>query len=94
MKLYQVRNKEGGRGDAPVYVIRDGKFYRTVHHPSGWSETPDYEIGTDGKVYRTAHNQMGPAEAPDYEFRKDQHLYRTRFHPAGAETAPEYLLMD
>ncbi|MBI9086944.1 MAG: hypothetical protein JEZ11_25340 [Desulfobacterales bacterium] len=94
MKLYNVQHVNCEQDGYPVFVIRDGKIFRTVHHHMGWSEVPDYEIGTDGKVYRTEYNRLGQGGEPDFEFRKDQHLYRTQFHSEGPCAEPIYLLMD
>jgi hypothetical protein len=93
MKIYNARTGEGYDG-LPVFTILDGKLYRTVHHPLGWSDAPEYEIGTDGKLYRTAHHRLGKGERPDYEFHRDQQLYRTRFHPEGEEGFPSFILRD
>ena len=36
-KVY--RTQDSGGAEAPDYVILDGRFYRTVHHPDGWSDS-------------------------------------------------------
>ena len=95
MKIYHVGGGSKGHEEFPVFVIQDGKLYRTIHHRLGWSQVPDYEIGSDGKVYRTAHNRLGPSAEPDYEFRNvGQYLYPTRFHPEGERKEPRFILMD
>ncbi len=35
------RTQDSGGADTPDYVIFDGRFYRTVHHPDGWSDRFD-----------------------------------------------------
>ncbi|MFH1983092.1 MAG: hypothetical protein ABIL58_14715 [Pseudomonadota bacterium] len=78
--------------DTPVYVIDDGKLYRTVYHPLGWTDLPDYEMKNDGRIYRTGHHCLGFSETPDFEFRKDGCLYRSASHPDGASSGPDYAL--
>ena len=89
-KVY--RTQEAGAADAPHYVIRDGRFYRTINHPAGWSDAAEYEIRSDGKVYLAGEEE--PTGQPAvYEF-KEIMLYRTAAHPDGAKTQPEYYIMD
>ncbi|WP_394700175.1 hypothetical protein [uncultured Desulfosarcina sp.] len=88
-KVYRAQGSSSS--DAPDYVIRDGRFYRTVHHPAGWSDTADYEIRGDGKVYALKTGAGG--QSPVYEFREIM-LYRTRAHPNGAGEQPEYYIYD
>ncbi|WP_155318588.1 hypothetical protein [Desulfosarcina alkanivorans] len=76
--------------DAPDYVIRDGRLYRTVHHPAGWSDAADFEIRSDGKIYALGE---GGEHAPVYEFREIM-LYRTASHPDGPGTHPDYYIFD
>ena len=90
-KVY--RTQEAGNTDAPHYVIRDGRFYRTIDHPAGWSEAAEYEIRSDGKVYLSGEGDDPAGRAPVYEFREIM-LYRTAAHPAGAQAQPEYYIMD
>jgi hypothetical protein len=91
-KVY--RTQDSGRGpDAPDYVIRDGRFYRTVHHPDGWSDTADYEIRSDGKIYMLEGDENAFPQSPVYEFREIM-LYRTRAHPDGPGTHPDYYIFD
>lgn len=90
-KLY--RTQDSGGTDAPDYVIRDGRFYRTVHHPDGWSETADYEIRSDGKIYALGGDGDANAQAPVYEFREVM-LYRTDAHPNGTGEQPDYYIFD
>ena len=78
--------------DAPIYVIYDGGLYRTVNHPLGWTDQPDYEIRSDGRIYRTGHHGLGAGDAPDYEFGNDGCVYRSASHPEGALTAPTFAL--
>lgn len=87
-KLYPVENPIPGIGLPPVYVVSNGMFYRTVHHPLGWSETPDYEFRSDGRLYRPS------SDRPDYEFRGDGKLYRSAGHPSGPGETPEYVIRD
>jgi hypothetical protein len=93
-KLCTTAHHPLGKSNEPVYTITDGKFYRTVFHPSGWSALADYELGPDGKLYRTASHPLGPGKAAAYEFRGDCGLYRTAGHPQGASDLPEYELCD
>jgi hypothetical protein len=37
LKLFAVSSHPACKPDEPVYVIRDGGFFRTVYHPAGWS---------------------------------------------------------
>jgi hypothetical protein len=90
-KVY--RAQESGGTDAPDYVIRDGKFYRTVHHPAGWSDAADYEIRGDGKIYALEESGDANVQAPVYEF-KEIMLYRTEAHPDGPGAQPEYYIFD
>ncbi|MCP3901533.1 MAG: hypothetical protein GY707_17640 [Desulfobacteraceae bacterium] len=78
----------------PVYTLRNGMIYRTVFHPEGWSENPDYKFANDGKFYRTEYHELGANSLPDYEFHKDQKIYRTENHPKGKELTPEYEIRD
>jgi hypothetical protein len=78
----------------PVYLIRDGGFYRTVDHAQGWSEHPDYELKPDGQVYRTRFHPLGTSAHPDYRFKPDGALYRTGDHPEGSSTGPDFLVKD
>ena len=90
-KVY--RTQEAREADAPDYVIRDGRFYRTINHPMGWSDAAEYEIRSDGKVYLFEKNGDKVNQAAVYEFR-DIMLYRTDAHPDGAKTQPDYYIMD
>ncbi len=90
-KVY--RAQASGVGDAPDYVIRNGRFYRTVHHPAGWSETADMEIRDDGKIYQLDPGGASAGQVPIYEFR-DIMLYRTDAHPNGAGVQPDYYIYD
>ncbi len=78
----------------PVYVLKEGKLYRTAFHPDGWSENPDYEFGKDGKFYRTEHHELGSNSKPDYEFGQGKKIYRTENHPKGNGQVPEYEIRD
>jgi len=89
-KLFQISSTD----KHPVYTLRNGKIYRTVFHPKGWSEEPDYEFGDDGKFYRTEYHELGANSLPDYEFHSDQKVYRTENHPNGIKSSPEFELRD
>ncbi len=90
-KVY--RTQVSGGPDAPDYVIHDGRFYRTVHHPDGWSDAADYEIRSDGKIYALPGSGDAIPEGPVYEFREVM-LYRTKDHPQGPGTHPDYYIFD
>ena len=90
-KVYRAQGS--GRTDVPDYVIHDGRFYRTVHHPSGWSDTADYEIRGDGKIYAVGTGTDTGGQVPVYEFREIM-LSRTRAHPKGAGERPDYDIYD
>ena len=94
IKVYAISDEEGIGGQAPVYVITDGKLFLTVNHRQGWSAVPDYEMRSDGRLYRTRHHRRGKGSLPDYEFRKDQMLYRTKDHPAGGLDQPVFVVYD
>jgi hypothetical protein len=87
------RTQGAGAADAPDYVIRDGRLYRTVNHPDGWSDAADYEIRSDGKIYALGSGGDAASQAPVYEFREIM-LYRTQDHPDGAGTNPDYYIFD
>ena len=93
-QVYAVDEAKGRDGAAPVYVITDGKLYRTVNHRQGWAADPDYEMRHDGRLYRTRHHPQGEGGQPDYEFRQDQLIYRTAHHPDGAMAQPEFVIYD
>ena len=90
-KVY--RTQDAGVTDAPDYVIRDGRLYRTVNHPAGWSDSADYEIRIDGKIYALGEGGNPGAQAPVYEFREIM-LYRTASHPDGPAERPDYYIFD
>ena len=90
-KVY--RSQETGKTDAPHYVIRDGRFYRTINHPAGWSDAAEYEIHSDGKVYLAGADGKNADQPAVYEFREIM-LYRTEAHPEGPNGQPEYYIMD
>jgi hypothetical protein len=90
-KVY--RTQDAGVADAPDYVIRDGRLYRTVNHPAGWSDAADYEIRSDGKIYALGEIGCAGAQAPVYEFREIM-LYRTASHPDGPGERPDYYIFD
>ena len=89
--LYRTQTTSETEG--PHYVIEDGRLYRTIHHPAGWSPTPDYEIRNDGKVYAVTGNDGQAPALPVYEFR-EMLLYRTAAHPAGVGSQADYYLFD
>ncbi|MCP4624145.1 MAG: hypothetical protein GY850_11500 [bacterium] len=90
LKLFSTSDQT----DFPIYTITDGKLYRTIKHPLGWSEHADYELGKDGKLYRTVHHPSGTGSGPDYEFRGSGKLFRTSTHPDGPTDLPEYEIQD
>lgn len=92
VRIFKITDKGGREGDTPVYVIKDGWFFRTVFHPGGWSEEPDYRFDKDGKIYRIGKDTGD--EGPDYEFGKDMKIYRTQNHPGGKMNGPEYEVAD
>lgn len=94
MKIFKMTDQGGREGDAPVYVIQDGQFFRTVFHPVGWSEMPEYRFDYDGKIYRIDENTGNRADLPDYEFGRDMKIYRTQNHPGGRVNFPEYEVVD
>ena len=87
------RTQDSGKTEVPQYVIRDGRFYRTVHHPLGWSDVADYEIRSDGNVYPVAAEGETSDQPAVYEFRQIM-LYRTAAHPKGAAYRPDYYIFD
>ena len=93
LKIFKSEGRQKG-ADTPVYVLRDGKIFRTAFHPGGWSELPDYNLGQDGRIYRTHHHPNGPGLMPDYVFREDMKLYRTAAHPKGESVFPEFEVDD
>lgn len=90
-KVY--RTQDAGVADTPDYVIRDGRFYRTIHHPAGWSDTAEMEIRDDGNIYPLDTGGVIAGHPPIYEFREIM-LYRTSAHPDGAGAAPDYYIFD
>lgn len=93
-KLYTIENHPRGRSAEPMYTIEDGKLYRTVFHPSGWSPQCDYELRKDGRIYRSKHHLLGPSDLPEFEFRSDAKLYRVSPNGFGGADLPEYELCD
>lgn len=95
LKICRIAAKdEKGNDHTPVYILVDGKFFRTAFHPRGWSELPEYDLRTDGRIYRTKNHPKGMGESPDYEFGRDMKLYRTPQHPEGQMQAPEFEVSD
>ncbi len=96
LKLFAAGEFPGGTSDEPVYIIRDGKFHRTVYHPEGWTEKPDYELRSDGKIYRTRWHRLGKSENPDYMIGKDMGVYRVSGHPEqdGRSGFLDFILAD
>lgn len=80
--------------ELPVYTLEDGQFYRTVYHPQGWSDKPDYALAADGKIYRTLYHPDGVGESPDYNIQRDLALARCATHPDGKPGVVDYQLMD
>ncbi|HSR10796.1 MAG TPA: hypothetical protein VLS90_05080 [Thermodesulfobacteriota bacterium] len=87
--IYRANGNRQERPGFPEYELREGKIYRTVFHPLGISEVPDYEVRARFMIYRTLHHPMGVSGLPDYEFRGGK-IYRTKDHPQGSSEAPEY----
>ena len=96
LKLFATSSHPAWKPDEPLYVIRDGGFFRTVYHPSGWSDVPDYELRADGRVYRTSYHRLGASDLPDYVIGKDRRLYRASGHSQGDSKAPpaDFVLAD
>jgi len=94
IKILSTKGQSTEKSPEPVFVIRDGKLFRTIYHPDGWSDNADYELKDDGMIYRTFHHQLGHGDLPDYEIRKDKKLYRTADHPEGLKEIPEFELRD
>jgi len=94
IQIYAVGAEQGDNGMEPVYVMTDGKVYRTVNHPQGWSQHPDYEMQTDGCLYRTQYHNRGAGRRPDYEFGPDQLIYRTPHHPDGRRDQPVFAVYE
>ena len=90
LKVFRTNAQPSGESDAPVYLIQDGHFFRTVNHEQGWSENPDYELKQDGLVYRTQFHPMGISTTGVYRFGKDGMLYPTE----GEVKSPEFQIKD
>ena len=93
LKVFKLTDSQKA-DETPVYVMKDGKLFRTAFHPDGWSDLPDYNLGNDGRVYRTENHPDGSHDLPDYEFRHDMKLYRTSSHPGGKLKTPEFKIND
>ncbi len=93
-KIFKTSDNPLTMNDSPVYLLRDGKLYRTTFHPGGWSEHPDYEMKNDGKLYRTEHHSLGSGKGSDYKFGGDKKIYRTRCHPDGAPDTADFEIRD
>ncbi len=94
LKIFRLSGKMIEKNDFPVYTVSDGKLFRTVEHPLGWSEQPDYSFENDGKLYRTKSHPQGSSNLPDYEFRNNRKIYRTESHPDGPGDEPEFVIHD
>jgi len=94
LEIYEVSETQGKNGLVPVYVITDGKLYRTINHRQGWSADPDYEMRPDGRLYRTRYHPRGAGDLPDYKFGNDQLIYRTNHHPDGKLDQPVFAIYD
>lgn len=95
LKLFTTEHHAVGQFDEPLYIIRDGKLFRTVFHPAGWSEAPEYELREDGQIYRTSHHELGKSEIPDYVIGQDLGIYRSSGHPEnGYAGSPDFILLD
>ncbi|MBI9090616.1 MAG: hypothetical protein JEZ12_15475 [Desulfobacterium sp.] len=94
MKINRACAPGAATGTFPIYTMRDGFLFRTVGHPMGWSEHPDYRLGEDGKLYRTKYHLHGMGRLPEYEFGKDGKLYRTENHLEGRGSEPDFEIVD
>lgn len=94
LKIFRVSTPTSLNNREPIYLVREGKFFRTVFHALGYSDQPDYDLGNDGRVYRTENHPQGFGRLPDYEFGRDMKLYRTPNHPDGEKTTPEFEMAD
>jgi hypothetical protein len=82
------------RPEKPVYVIEDGRLYRTVDHELGRSEDADYVLQADGMIYRTRHHPLGASDIPDFRMHPKGGVYRTLHHPNGPSMLPVYEIRD
>lgn len=80
--------------ELPVYTLTDGEFYRTVYHPQGWSDKPDYTLATDGQIYRTPYHPDGTGDSPDYHIQPDLALARSADHPDGKPGIVDFRLEE
>ena len=94
LKINKIESNGSVTDAFPVYTMRDGFLFRTIAHPMGWSESPDYKLGADGKFYRTKYHLQGVSLMPEYEFGPGGKLYRTQTHVEGPGTAPEFVVLD
>jgi len=94
IQIYAVDTEQGENVMLPVFVMTDGKIYRTVNHPQGWAAHPDYEMKTDGCLYRTNYHPQGAGQQPDFKFGPDQLIYRTRHHPDGRHGEPVFAVYE
>ena len=78
--------------ELPVYTLTDGRFYRTVYHPQGWSDRPDYTLAADGKIYRTSYHPDGAGDSPDYLIQPDLAVARCSTHPDGKPRVVDFRL--
>ena len=93
-KLYCIGKDGLAEGQGPVYLIKDGRSFRTPAHPSDWSDLPDYYLGDDGKVYLETGSSSVSAAGPVYEFRGGGMLFCSADHPDGPADEPEFQLRD
>ena len=94
LKINRVNATETGAGSFPVYTMRDGSMCRTIAHPMGWSDLPDYRLGDDGKFYRTEHHTEGESLGPEYEFGPGGKIYPVQIHGQGPNREPEFEVTD
>jgi len=93
-KIFKLSDKPSSTVRFPVYILRNGKLYRTIFHPKGWSDHPVYKFEDEGKLYRTEYHELGFGLHPDYEFGRDRKIYRTKNHPDGKADMPDYEIQD
>ena len=93
-QVFRLAHDRLGHFHQPDYTVVESQFFPTVSHPRGWSDRPEYELGSDGKIYRSTAHPLGAGNLPDYEFGPDGLIYRTPHHPEGGAVSPEYALQD
>jgi len=94
LKINKINTTEADTDSFPVYTMRDGFIFRTIAHPMGWSDLPDYRLGGDGKFYRTEHHFEGVSPEPVYEFGPGGKIYPTQIHGQDPNREPEFEVTD